>query len=184
MSTRGFIGGKGFWGTYLQMIRRERTERQKFSPLQRRSGVGYKGRVNAIRQSRMIKLTAFCCLGLAWLVASNHCAWAAIIDSAAKHHEQRVCCSHNTESKKTPVQESTACCTALIAPLPATLHATDALLLAGLADFGPMISLECWEFVQRQSYWSVLPVRLACPSGPVLFLKRSMPAHAPPHVVA
>ncbi|MBN8710841.1 MAG: hypothetical protein BGO12_15895 [Verrucomicrobia bacterium 61-8] len=162
----------------------ERAERQKFSQVAKDAGVGYRKRVNAIRQSRLIKLTAFCCLGLAWLVASNHCAWAAIIDSAAKHHEQRVCCSHNTESKKSPVQESTACCTALIAPVPATLHATEALLLAGPVDFGPMISLECPEF-------GAAPVVLEYSSGPPglslwtsLVFKRSMPAHAPPHVVA
>ncbi|WP_153811346.1 hypothetical protein [Terrimicrobium sacchariphilum] len=140
--------------------------------------------MNAIRQSRLIKLTAFCCLGLAWLVASNHCAWAAIIDSAAKHHEQRVCCSHNTGSKKTPVQESTACCTALIAPVPGSVHATDALLLAGPVDFGPTISFVHAEIVTA-------PTALEYSSGPPglslwtsLVFKRSMPAHAPPHVVA
>ncbi len=183
MSTRGFIGGKEFGRTYLQMIRGERAERQKFSPVAKGDGVGYKGRVNAIRQSRLIKLTAFCCLGLAWLVASNHCAWAAIIDSAAKHHEQRVCCSHNSESKKAPMQESTACCTALIATVPASVHVSDALLLVGPVDFGPMISLESQEFgaAPVQEYSSGPPGLSLWTS---LVFKRSMPAHAPPHVVA
>lgn len=166
------------------MIRDERAELQKFSSVAKDAGVRYKGRVNAIRQSRLIKLTALCCLGLAWLVASNHCAWAAIIDSAAKHHEQRSCCSHNTGSGKAPMTESTACCTALIAPVPATLHATDTFLLAGLVDFGPMLSFVRPEFVAA-------PAVLEYSSGPPglslwtsLVFKRSMPAHAPPHVVA
>jgi len=166
------------------MIRSERAERQKFSLVAKDAGVGYKGRVNAIRQSRLIKLTAFCCLGLAWLVASNHCAWAAIIDSTAKHHSQRICCSHNSGTEKAPTKESTACCTALIAPVPSAQHVSDGLLLAGLADFGPMISFSRPDFC-------VAPVVLKHSSDPPglslwtsLVLKRSVPAHAPPHAVA
>ena len=166
------------------MIRGERAEREKFSPVAKDAGVGYKGKVNAIRQSRLIKLTALCCLGLAWLVASNHCAWAAIIDSAAKHHSQRICCSHNSGSEKAPTKESTACCTALIALVPSAQHVSDGLLLAGLADFGPMISFSRPDFCAA-------PVVLKHSSDPPglslwtsIVLKRSVPAHAPPHAVA
>ena len=171
-------------GTYLQMIPGERAERQKFSSVAKYARLGYKRLVNAIRQSRLIKLTAFCCLGLAWLVASNHCAWAAIIDAAAKHHEQRVCCSHNSGPEKVPTKESTACCTAWIAPVPPAQHVSDGLLLAGLADFGPMVSFSRPEFVAAPSVleYSSGPPGLSLWTS--LVLKRSMPAHAPPHVVA
>ncbi|MGH8047552.1 MAG: hypothetical protein ACREKL_09920 [Chthoniobacterales bacterium] len=112
----------------------------------------------------------------AWLLASNHCAIAAMEAPVKAEH---VCCHENEPARPAP---STQCCEAFNVPIPDQAAAP----VGQLHELKPAWLAAVTEIFASQG--AVAPI--ACETGPPravdalqVLLSRCLPAHAPPDFV-
>jgi hypothetical protein len=132
------------------------------------------------RKSRGYAAAVTAIVAVAWLFASNHCAFAAA-EPASEH----VCCHSEKGTPKVPGY-STQCCKALAAPVPHAIAAPE----VHLKELQP-----AWFRVARveaSAEKPILALDLVYDTGPpqdvlsfaLLILNCSLLAHAPPNLVA
>jgi hypothetical protein len=141
------------------------------------------GVVMMFRQSRGFAAAVVVVVAVAWAIASNHCALAALESSAkAASHA----CCHSDKGAAQPSGNAMQCCKALAAPLPGAIAAP----AVYLQELQPA-SLQAAR-VEASAEAPILAVDFASNTGPprgalsfaLLILNRSLLAHAPPHFVA
>ena len=132
-----------------------------------------------IRQSRGFAGVVIVTMAVAWFIAANHCALAAL-QSLGKQNTEHTCC-HSNQGTTAPVP--TQCCKALAAPVPQATVAP----VVHLDEFQP-----AWIQASRVQVAAEISMVVAFDTGPprrsisfaVLVLNRSLLAHAPPVLVA
>jgi hypothetical protein len=139
--------------------------------------------MRALRQARWFSAAVTCVAALAWLFATNHCAFATLAAHSPKI--AHACCHEETVPHSQPtLPPAMQCCDTLKAALPT--HA--------LAPAAPMHELQpAWIAVETSAPTAAARnVLAASATGPPpraatfveIVLNRSQPAHAPPVFVA
>lgn len=132
------------------------------------------------RQSRRFAVAVIVVIAVAWLFASNHCAFAAA-EPASEH----LCCHSDKGAPRLP-GSSTQCCKALAAPVPDAIAAPEVhweeLQPAWLQTAQVEASVETPTLAVALAY-DTGPPRCAL-SFALLILNRSLLVHAPPRFVS
>jgi hypothetical protein len=137
--------------------------------------------MTALRQPRWFSATIACAIAVAWLLATNHCAFATIAAHSAK--AAHACC-HEEDAPHPSAPQSMQCCDALKASLPAQAVVPAASLSALLPDWTATEVLPRLVAVENLRATPATGPPPRAESFAEIVLNRSLPALAPPVFVA
>jgi hypothetical protein len=137
--------------------------------------------MTALRQARWFSATIVCAVAVAWLVASNHCAFATIAAHSAR--AAHACC-HDEDAPHPAAPQAMQCCDTLKASLPAQAVVPAAALHELLPAWVEMEALPRLVAVEGFRAMPATGPPPRAESFAEIVLNRSLPALAPPGFVA